>query len=70
MVPDVGQVQLASTIRVFRFVRIVRLVEGSKSGLLVIARGAAQRASALVFGGADHPGRSRDKSSGSWGIQQ
>lgn len=34
-----GQVQLASTIRVFRFVRIVRLAEGSKSGLLIIARG-------------------------------
>jgi len=33
------RVQLASTIRVFRFVRIVRLAEGSKSGLLVIARG-------------------------------
>lgn len=33
------QVQLASTIRVFRFVRIVRLAEGSKSGLLIIARG-------------------------------
>ena len=37
--PVSGQVQLASTIRVFRFVRIVRLAEGSKSGLLIIARG-------------------------------
>ena len=37
--PRNDQVQLASTIRVFRFVRIVRLAEGSKSGLLIIARG-------------------------------
>ena len=33
------RVQLASTIRVFRFVRIVRVLENSKSDLLVIARG-------------------------------
>lgn len=33
------RVQLASTIRVFRFVRIVRVLDNSKSDLLVIARG-------------------------------
>ena len=37
------RVQLASTIRVFRFVRIVRLLENSKSDLLVIARGRPSR---------------------------
>lgn len=35
------RVQLASTIRVFRFVRIIRLAQNSKSQLLVIARGLA-----------------------------
>lgn len=35
------RVQLASTIRVFRLVRIVRVLENSKSDLLVIARGLA-----------------------------
>ena len=33
------RVQLASTIRVFRFVRIIRLAHNSHSQLLVIARG-------------------------------
>ena len=35
------RVQLASTIRVFRFVRIIRLAHNSHSQLLVIARGLA-----------------------------